>query len=1080
MELGTSISFPLLIRAAGGYTSRKFQPNMRFTLLSQLSAAALALSAALPVSAQLPPPTNAPIFGARMPALSPHGDRIAFAYRGDLWIADLAGGRARPLTSHVETDHTPLFSPDGRWVAFSSKRSGSWDLYAVPAEGGPTRQLTWHSGTEQAFGWRPDGKYLLFSSRRDTPHHSLYALDVSTLRSKLLTEDFAPMNYPSYSPDGKTVVYGRYGFHWTRPRYVGSAAAQIWLLNVADGKRRALTHDDRQHLWTKFLPDGEHLLTVTIGETTPSVGKIDETIPKFIDNPQRTPNLWVFDLEGQGKQLTFLTGGAVRCPSVATASGDIAFEYGPDLWLMKKGSTEPEKLRLFAAVDDKQTNRRREKLAREVTEAEPSPDGKTVAFGLRGDIWTVAVEKPKGIAGRGAEFARRLTDWAGDDSDFYWAPDGKRLFFTSDREFYSRLFEVELDSLKVKPVWARDSDVSRLSISPDGKWLGFWASGKEGGLYLLRLETGETRRLVTAPGPQWRGQGGGGDFAWSPDMQWMAYAMRGESKAWNIWIMPASGGEARNVTQLYAHHGQPCWSADGKFLYFQSNREGGGALYVLPLTREHARSIDMDFKFEKPTNAVKVTIEFEDLSRRIRKFASQEPQADLTAGPDGTIVFLSENDLWSVTYDGKETKRLTTGGGKAALRLSKDGKKAFYMANGEMFSMALGDKKEEKITFTAEWERDVRAERLAAFRQFWKTYQRGYYDANFHGRDWVTIRQRYEPFLDAVDTGDEFASLLHTMVGELETSHAEVTSAATAGAPVTPHLGFTFDYSYRGPGLRVGKVPPGAPGSFTNTAIKSGEYIWEINGREITLNEKLYEWINDKQDREFEFLVSTNASRQDARKVKYKVLTQEEWNDLNYRNRTERLRKYVTEKSDGRFGYLHISAMGANNQAQFEREAYEYIVGKEAMVIDVRFNNGGNIADTLIEWLSRKPHGYTRPRDGAKEPTPFRAWDRKIIVLMNEHSYSNGEIFPCEVRTRGLGQLVGMPTPGYVIWTDSLRLVDGTNARLPLSGAFRLDGTNMENIGEQPDVRVPLTAEDWLAERDPQLDKAIEMLMTKD
>lgn len=277
----------------------------------------------------------------------------------------------------------------------------------------------------------------------------------------------------------------------------------------------------------------------------------------------------------------------------------------------------------------------------------------------------------------------------------------------------------------------------------------------------------------------------------------------------------------------------------------------------------------------------------------------------------------------------------------------------------------------------------------------------------------------------------------------------------------------------------MASIPQNSPASFEKTLLSPGEYIWQINGEDVTLDERLYEQINDKQDRMLEFLVSTNAERAHTRTVRYKALTPEEWNELNYRERVERLRDLVEKKSGGRIGYLHLPAMGGNNQAQFEREAYEYAAGKGAMILDVRFNNGGNISDTLVEWLSRKPHGYTRPRDGAKEPTPFHAWDRRMVVLMNEHSYSNGEIFPNAMRTRGLATLVGMATPGYVIWTDNMRLVDGTNFRLPLIGAYRLDGTNMENIGEQPDVRVPLTPEDWLAGRDPQLDKALELLLAK-
>jgi len=1031
-------------------------------------------------SAQLSTPAQQPIVGARMPALSPDAKQLAFVYRGDIWIVPSKGGRAAPLTQHIETDASPIFSPDGKWIAFASKRNGNWDIFAVPAEGGLATQLTWHSGPEIPHSWSPDGKSLLFSARRDTPDYTLYALDVSTLRSEVLCQDYAPINYPAYSPDGKTVVYGRYGFHWTRPRYRGSAAAQIWLLDISSssGSRHALTADNFQHLWTRFLPDGKHLLTVTIGEGTPSSSSIDSTIAKVVDNPKRTPNLWIFDLEGRGKPLTTFSGGAVRCPSVAAKAGDIAFEYGPDLWLLREGKTKPNKIKLFVASDEKQTSRRREKLTSGVNEAEPSPDGKTFAFGLRGDIWSVLIDKPKGVAGRGAEFARRLTDWVGDDSDFSWSRDGKKLYFTSDRQFNTRLYELDLESLQVASLWDRSEDIAGLRVSPDGKQLGFWVSGKEGGLHVMPIEGGQPERIVKVPGPQWRGIGGG-EYAWSPDMKWIAYTYRGDSRAWNIWIVPAEGGEPINVTYLYANHSLPTWSPDGKYLFFQSNRDGEG-LYVLPLTSEPIRRDDTDIKFEKPTNSVTVKIEFENISRRIRKVTSQPPSADLTITPEGLILFISETDIWSVTYDGKETKRLTTGGAKSQLRVAKDGKKAFYIQSGELYTMGLESKSSDKVAFTADWERDVRAERQAAFTQFWRSYHRGFYDPNFHGRDWVAIRHRYEPLLEAVETNDEFASLLQMMVGELECSHSEVTPASGGPtAPVTPHLGFTFDYTYCGPGLKVANVPAGAPGWYAKTQIKEGEIVLAINGESASLDEKLYQRINDKQDRMFEFLVSADGEKENARTVKYKVLTQDEWTDLNYRNRVDRLRDYVEEKSGNKIGYLHISAMGYRNQTQFEREAYEYIVGKDAMVIDVRFNTGGNIADTLIDWLERKPHGYVRPRDSKPEPTPHHAWDKSIVVVMNEHSYSNAEIFPSAMRARGLARLVGMPTPGYVIWTDSLKLVDGTTARMPQSGSYRLDGTNQENFGEQPDIQVPLTPEDWLAQRDQQLDKAIEMLTNK-
>lgn len=334
---------------------------MKIKFVMQISIGLLLAASAGRTSAQLTAPARPPVVGARQPALSPDGTRLAFTYRGDVWVADTKGGRATPLTQHLETDAFPVFSPDGKWIAFASKRTGNWDIFLVPSDGGATRQLTFHSGSEMPTGWSPDGKYLLFSSKRDTPNHAIYALDADTLQTRMLAEDYAPMNWPSCSPDGKTVVYGRYGFHWTRPRYFGSAAAQISLLNLTNGTRRALTADRRQNLWTRFMPDGKHLLTVTVGETTPSVSKLDETISPVADNPRRTPNLWLYDLNGHGEPLTIFTGGAVRAPCVAAKSGDIAFEYGPDLWLLKSGKKESEKIRLIAAADEKQTTRRREK-----------------------------------------------------------------------------------------------------------------------------------------------------------------------------------------------------------------------------------------------------------------------------------------------------------------------------------------------------------------------------------------------------------------------------------------------------------------------------------------------------------------------------------------------------------------------------------------------------------------------------------------------------------------------------------------------------------------------------------------------
>lgn len=1103
---------------------------------------------AFAAEAQLPAPNIKPALGARMPALSPKGTKLAFVYRGDVWVSDAGGGRAYAVTQHTKLDAYPLFSPDGQWLAFSSMRNGNWDIFVVPVTGGEARQLTFSSGSEIATDWSPDGKYLLFSGARDTPDSTLFALEVATLRFSALTRDYKSLGQAAYAPNGKTLVFTRHGFPWNRPRYKGSAAAQLWTLNLPNGERAALTQNEFQHLWPRFMPDGKSVVAVSVGQPTASssyLGKPALPLSAF-DNADRTPNLWLFSTEpistnGEQKskpqRLTNFVGDGVRCPAVARQTGDIVFEYGHDLYLLPQQTRKPERLTLFCGAEDKQNNLSREVLTSGVQEAEISPDGKTFAFAVRGDIWTIPIEKPKT---RNADDANRLTDYAGFDRDFVWAADGKTLYFVSDRAFNDRVYALETATQTVKPIWTGSADARRPKVSPDGKMLGFWVAGPAdeegkgtGGLYVKPIPGAPTPTPTSTPSaattpaapaspstptvaPSPPGSQAApsattntaeagksedvaprriialpmmtqGDFSWSPDMKWIAYTRRSvESGAYNVWITPADGlGKAVNVTRLNAWHGMPNWSPDGKYLFFASNRNGDG-LYVLPLKPEEARADELEVKFEKPKQPVKVEIDFEDTVQRIRRLTTQNPQADLTATAEGQIYFVSEGDAWSCSYDGKEVKRLTSGGGVSHLRSSADGKSLFFVRQGNLFTMKVKFDKEipaagespVQVAFSAVSERDIHAERKAAFTEFWRSYNTRFYDGNFHGRDWAAIRERYEPLLDAVGTRDEFASLLNRMVGELEASHSEVGPAPSpVTGPSTRYLGIYYDYSYQGPGIRVLDVPKRAPGFYSKTRIKPGEYIMAVDGKAVTLDENLFKTLNDKGDKDFELLVNDKPTREGARTVKFKALGWGEWGDIHYRNRIDRLRQATENKSNGKIAYVHIAGMGGANQTAFDRELYEYAEGKQAVIIDVRFNGGGNIADTLINWLGLKPYGTYRPRDSFREPSPARGWNKPIVILMNEHSMSNAEMFPHGMRAAGLAKLVGMPTPGYVIWTTGLGLVDGTSARMPLSGVYRLDGSPMENQGEQPDVKVPLSNEDWLAERDPQLDKAIEILL---
>ncbi len=1036
--------------------------------------------------AQLPAPEARPVVGARMPALSPDGSKLAFVWRGDIWVASSSGGRAYPVTTHAEYDAYPVFSPDGKWIAFQSNRTGSLDIWVVPTEGGTPRQLTFAGGREAPTDWSPDGKSLLFVSRRDKPYDTIFSLDLATRRFTKLAEDFKSLNRPVFSPEGSTLAYERNGFPWTRPRYSGSGAAQLWTLDTKTGKSVPLADDGHQHLYPRFLPDGKSVLCVTYGEESPSVTLMGKTPPKLEDNAKRTPNLWVFPTEGgKPRQLTSFVGSAVRFPSVARKSGDIAFEHGTDLYVLKAGAKDPMKIALLCGGDDKSNSEQRRVINNaEVTEAEISPDGKTFAFVLRDELWTIPVDKDKS---RNADQATRLTDYPGTDHDISWSKDGKTLFFVSDRSGNERVFAMEVATKTIKPVWTGKSDARSPRISPDGKTLGFWVAGKEeegAGLYTCPtdLSAPPQRTLAIAGDHQ-------NMFSWSPDMRWLAFTRQGrESGGTNLYIAKADGSNPVNVTRLNAFHSEPTWSADGRYLYLSSsNRDGSGGLWVLPLSREEARGAELEIKYIKPGDPVQVTIDFEDIHYRLRKLSGQYPDEDLQmADVDGMLYFVSWGNLWLTSYDGKETRQLTFMGGVDSLRMNAAGDTAYYQRGGQLFSFKtkVPGAQPALIGFSATYVQNLRALRQAAFNQLWRNYNTRFYDPNFHGRDFAALRALYEPMLEGVGTREEMANLGNLLLGELEASHSEVGSApgSTVG-PNTAQLGVYFDYSYVGPGIRVKDIPKRAPGSYEKTRIKPGEYIVAIDGVDVTLDEDLYKALNDKGERDFTLLVNEKPSRDGARTVVFKAMSEGEWGDLHYRNRIEARSKLVEQGSGGKVGYVHISGMGGSNQQQFVREFYEWAEGKDAMIIDVRENGGGNIGDTLISWLGFKPYATNSPRGGYVVPAPIlegrQPWNKPIVVLMGDSSFSNAEMFPYGMRSTGLAKLVGEPTPGYVIWTLGLGLVDGTSARMPFQGVWRTDGTPLENIGEKPDYLVPWSTPEYFAGKDPQLEKAISLLKNR-
>jgi len=1028
------------------------------------------------VPAQMEASEPNPIVGARQLALSPDGQRLAFTYLGDVWVASADGGRAVPVTNHIEMDEAPIWSPDGKWIAFASNRFGNRDLFVVPSEGGPTRRLTWSANDDAPTDWTPDGKSIVVGGVREAGYPGIHLVDVRTGRVRQVAQDFMSIGNGQVSPDGKRLVFQRLGFSFVRPRYSGSNAAQLVSVGLDGKDRKVLRNTEHQHLWPRFGPDGT-LYTVTSTEVTPSSPKVGETLPVTQDNAERTPNVYAVDGQGRAKRLTNTVGGSgTRYLTVADKTGDIAYEINGQVFRLRSGQA-PQALRFTASIDDKTTQEERQVLTTGADSGALSPKGDRIIFTLQNDLWVVPVKKGKGP---NADDAEQLTTYAGQDEDPLWTPDGESVVFASDRDGSRQLYRLNVESRRTERLTQTNRDVVGVQLTPGNKALSYWQTGPGGGLFRLELTATAPTKVIDLPREfKW---GTAPDYAYSPDERYVAY-LRNTRSTRNIWVYDTQTKQATNLTRLNANFSSPAWSADGKYLYYAGNAEGAG-IYAFPLQPEDARATEVQLKYERPKTPVAVTIDWTDFERRIRRLVSTSAPANIKEDPTtGDVYYLAEGDIWRVAYNGEEARRVSGGGGIGDYQFGPEFAQAFFVRGGtlNLLNLRQPGNPVTGVTYRSDLVRDLRLVRQAAFNQVWREYNRSFYDGNFHGRDWAEIRRRYEPLLGSVGHRNEMALVLGMMIGELDASHSEVgPGGGNPRSANTAHLGLTFDTNYDGPGLRVTQVPVGAPGTFKATQIKVGEYIVAINGKDVRADEALYrDVLNDQTGRELTLLVGPQANRQGVRTVKYRALSGGEWQGLLTKNLVEARRMKVEADSKGLVTYLVISGMGGGNYEQFQREAWERIQGKKGAIIDVRGNGGGNISDRLIDQIERRPHSWYVDRDGEPELAPDQAWDLPTVVLHAESSFSNAEMFPYAMRQRGLATLVGRQTPGYVIWTYELGLLDGTSARMPTAGVYRLDGTPLENNGQRPDFDVDMTPEEFFAGADPQLDRAIKEVLRR-
>ncbi len=1037
----------------------------------------------------------------RYPAISPDGRTIAFTYRGDLYRVSVDGGEAVPLTTHTGHDFMPVWSPDGRHIAFASHRYGNFNVFLMPAEGGEARRLTWHSSDEFPYAFTPDGAHVVFGAARlnDAEHRGyptpsqpeLYQVSVEGGRPIQLLA--SPAEEVVMAHDGSFLLYhDRKGGEDPWRKYQRSAITRdLWQYHPSTGVHRQLTNDE----W-----ENRHPVLVD-----------DDRAAVYLSEESGSFNVHRLELEtGERRQITFLDGAPVRFLSAAD-DGTLSFGHDGRIHTLAPAKEEPRTLRITVATDRRTNDERVIPVAGGADELDVSPDGTEVAFTFRGDVFVASVE---------AGTTKRITTTPDREVGVEFSPDGDGLIYASERDGRWGIYEARRTReaeryffsstlIEETPVVVNDRQNFQPRYSPDGERIAFIEELNR--LRVLDRNSGEVTTLLTeehifSTGPTHQ-------FEWSPDGQWIlfTYAVPGLAPREIGAVRTDGSGEVLNLTQSGFQDVWPTWILGGKAMLWRSNRDGLRALAKTGATEMDAYAMFFDqeawdrFRLSEEEISLlreeeeEATGEGDDIDeasrdeplleldfdgapdRRTRLTIHSSSMSDALLSDDGeTLYYLARFErglnLWSTSIRTRETRQIAELNATSA-RMMWDGENAkiFILADGRISTFEPGPGTRHTVPVQGEMQVSATAERAAMFDQVWRRTRDTFYTQSFHGTDWEAAREAHERFLPHIRTPQEFAELLSEMLGELNVSHsgARWTSSEDTDDS-TSSLGIYYDQSETDGGIRVTEVLTGGPLDRAGIGIETGTVIEAIDGEELE-GEDPARFLNRKADRNVLLRIRNGEER---REVVAKPITLAEERPLRYRRWVERNRAEVELLSEGRLGYVHIPGM--NDTAY--RSTFEEVMGRhahaEGLVVDTRFNTGGDLVADLEMFLSgTRFFDYTTDdRSSGFEPN-FR-WTRPSVTLANEANYSDGHCFAWAYQTMGIGPLIGMPVPGTCTFGGGQVLLDGLRWGVPGRGVKDTNtGRFLENWQTEPDIRVPNPPEAETRGGDPQLERAVQELL---
>ena len=1052
----------------------------------------------------------------RYAKISPNGREIAFCYKGDIYKVATTGGQAVQLTTQPSYESNPVWSPDGSQIAFASDRKGNFDVYVMSSNGGPARQLTFNSANETPWTFTPDGKSVYFSAAIQDPISS------ALFPSSRLTEVYqvpatGGLSLQVLASPAEEITFNKNGQFFLYQDQKG----------MEDPLRKHHTSSVTRDVWRYDVSTGKHTnLTAHAGEDRSPVLSADGSTVYFLsERDGGSFNVYSFptDAPQNIKALTSFKKNPVRFLSIAS-NGTLCYTYDGEIYTQAQGG-KPAKVKIDVIHDDADQEKRLS-YSSGAKSAAVSPDGKQVAFIVRGEVFVTSVEYST---------TKRITNTPQQEADVCWAPDNRTIAYATERNGIWQLVQATIERSEdlnfpnattiKEELLIPSTSVERAmpQYSPDGKELAFIEGRTR--LMVMDLKTKKTRQVTD--GSTWYETNGGFNYEWSPDGKWFTLEFIGNQRDpySDVGLVSSQGGKIYNLTQSAYFSESPRFVMDGNAILFKTNRYGlrshaswgsqddlamaflnQEALDKYQLNKEDnelmkeaekeekkaeeekakkdaEKSKDKKDQTKKDDKSKDIVVELEGIEDRIVRVTTNSSDiASALITKDGeTLYYLSAfekgYDLWKMDLRKHSTSLINKMNSRwANIESSKDGKEFFILGSGSMQKLTVASDKLKSISYQAKMKMDLTSEREYMFNHVEKQIQERFYNLNFHGVNWKDMCNTYRKFLPHINNNYDFANLLSELLGELNVSHTGG-YYYPSGGETTSNLGLLYDMSYTGKGMKIAEVVAGGPFNKAKSKVKAGCIVEKINGEEITVENDPTIMLNGQTG--VKTLVSfRNPATGETWDEVVKPISRGTLNNLLYKRWVKHNEHVVDSISGGRLGYVHIQSM---NDASY-REVYSKVLGKynnrDGIVIDIRFNGGGRLHEDIEVLFTGKKYLTQVIRGREACDMPSRRWNKPSIMLQCEACYSNAHGTPWVYKQMGIGKLVGAPVPGTMTSVSWETLQDESLVfGIPIIGYRTAQGNYLENSQLEPDILILNNPADVVLGIDTQLITATQELM---